>query len=446
MHIDKSNASEQLNWLSSAPSHWKVEKLKYCSSINLSNVDKKSNDDEINVLLCNYVDVYKNQVIDENINFMPATAKQEQINNYELKKDDVLLTKDSETPDDIAVPSWVLKDLSRVLCGYHLALIQTHKDKIFGKYLAYLFESNGVQDYFYARANGVTRFSLSKDTIRSLEIFLPPLNEQQSIIDFLDDQTSKIDSLIANKKKLIDLLEEQRQAIITEDVTKGLDPNVKMQDSGVEWIGEIPEHWRVMKIKRLTKIGRGASPRPIDDPKYFDENGEYAWVRISDVTRSGMYLKSTEQRLSNIGANLSVKLQPGSLFLSIAASVGKPCITSIKCCIHDGFVYFLNYKENIKFLYYIFDSGEPYKGLGKLGTQLNLNRDTVGMIAIPVPPLSEQDKIVECIDKHVESLNTLMNSINEQIIKLQEYRQSLIYEAVTGKIDVRDYKKEEALS
>ena len=118
------------------------------------------------------------------------------------------------------------------------------------------------------------------------------------------------------------------------------------KNSGVEWLGDVPSHWDVKKIKRLSPVKRGASPRPIIDLKYFDDNGEYAWVRISDVTRCNGYLFDTEQKLSELGASHSVKLEPESMFLSIAATVGKPCITKIKTCIHDGFVYFPKLKKH----------------------------------------------------------------------------------------------------
>ena len=127
----------------------------------------------------------------------------------------------------------------------------------------------------------------------------------------------------------------------------------------------------------------------------FNEEGSHGWVRIADVTAAGMYLDRTTQRLSKLGISLSVPLSPGDLFLSIAGSVGKPCITNIRCCIHDGFVYFPRWRGETRFLYYVFASGEPYRGLGKLGTQLNLNTDTVGAIHIGVPPIPEQAAIAD---------------------------------------------------
>ena len=167
-------------------------------------------------------------------------------------------------------------------------------------------------------------------------------------------------------------------------------PYPRYKDSGVEWIGAIPEDWNVIRIKRLSPVKRGASPRPIHDPKYFDIDGEFAWVRIADLSASEKYLETTTQTLSELGASLSVKRFPGDFFLSIAGTVGKPIITKIKCCIHDGFVYFPQLNINPEYLYYIFSTGLPYQGLGKWGTQLNLNTDTVGEIFIPVP---NDDKI-----------------------------------------------------
>ena len=306
-------------------------------------------------------------------------------------------------------------------------------------WLGYLLESMNLNQYSMSAAQP----GLSVSMIKNLDVSCPSIDVQKETTNFITSRISLIEDLVLKKERLILLLEEKRQAMITEAVTKGLNPNVKMKDSGVEWIGEIPEHWEVKKIKHLSNIRRGASPRPIDNPIYFDEEGEYAWVRIADVSASDMYLTQTTQRLSDIGSNLSVKMEPGSMFLSIAGTVGKPCITNIKCCIHDGFVYFPNYKQNIKYLYFLFDTGEPYKGLGKMGTQLNLNTDTVGTIRIPVPPNHEQDDLVIYIEKRVNEYNSLIGKVEHQVFKLKEYRQSIIYEAVTGKIDVRDFEVEQ---
>jgi len=253
----------------------------------------------------------------------------------------------------------------------------------------------------------------------------------------------RIRQYIRAKQKLIKLLEEYKQALIHQAVTGKIDvrssqPYPAYKDSGVEWLGEVPEHWEVRRLKSLSVVRRGASPRPIDDPKYFDPEGEYAWVRIADVTASNRYLIRTTQRLSAIGHSLSVRLEPGSLFLSIAGSVGKPIITKVKCCIHDGFVYFPFFKGNAEYLMRIFESGAMFSGLGKLGTQLNLNTDTVGAIQVAWPPADEQTAIVEYLDAQTAKIDTAIAAARREIELLCEYRTRLIADVVTGKLDVRE--------
>jgi len=282
-----------------------------------------------------------------------------------------------------------------------------------------------------------TQLNLNTDTIGDIYLPIPSPAEQADIVTFLDRETAKIDALIAKKERLIELLQEKRTSLVTQAVTKGLDQSAQTKQSGVGWLGTVPLHWDAKKIKRLCLVRRGASPRPIDDPVYFDESGEYAWVRIADVTASDRYLLRTTQRLSRLGQTKSVSLEPGELFVSIAATVGKPIITKIKCCIHDGFVYFVGLTANREFLYHLLSTGQPYGGLGKLGTQLNLNTDTIGDIRIPIPPLVEQERIVEYLDRALAAHDLLADRIRQAIDRLSEFRRALISAAVTGRIDVR---------
>ena len=198
----------------------------------------------------------------------------------------------------------------------------------------------------------------------------------------------------------------------------------------------VPREWDIIKIKHLSTVKRGASPRPIDDPKYFDDNGEYAWVRIADVSASDMYLLNTTQTMSDLGSSLSVKLEPNQLFLSIAGTVGKPCINKIKACIHDGFVYFPELKIPNKYLFYVFAGEQAYKGLGKMGTQLNLNTDTVGDIKVALPK-SQSDiyKIIEFLDHETTKIDHLIEKQQQLIELLKEKRQAVISHAVTKGLD-----------
>ncbi|MCC7172810.1 MAG: restriction endonuclease subunit S [Planctomycetes bacterium] len=201
--------------------------------------------------------------------------------------------------------------------------------------------------------------------------------------------------------------------------------------SGVEWLGDVPAHWKVLAIKWLSPVRRGASPRPIDDPKYFDDDGEFAWVRIADVSASQGVLNETTQRLSELGSALSVRLTPGDLFVSIAGTVGKPCISGLKACIHDGFVYFPVLQIHPKFLYRVFEAETCYGGLGKWGTQLNLNTDTIGSIRVAVPPPEEASGLLAFLDRETAKIDALVAEQERLIELLKEKRQAVISHAVT---------------
>ncbi len=154
-------------------------------------------------------------------------------------------------------------------------------------------------------STGNTYDAVTVPIVGGLRLPLPPLPEQAAVVRYLDHVDRRVRRLVRAKRKLIALLTEQKQAIVHCAVTRGLDPNVPQKDSGVEWLGQVPEHWEVRRIKSLSLVKRGASPRPIADQKYFDANGEFAWVRIADVTASKRYLEKTTQRLSQLEQSLS---------------------------------------------------------------------------------------------------------------------------------------------
>lgn len=313
------------------------------------------------------------------------------------------------------------------------AIVTTPGRAVSPRWLAYVLDVMNLGQYSQAAAQP----GIAADVIGKLRVPTPSPSEQEGIADFLDYETAKIAALIGKQEQLIATLREDRTATITQAVTKGLDPHVEMKDSGVEWLGDVPAHWDIRQLKWGSPVKRGASPRPIDDPKYFDDEGHWSWVRIADVSASGGHLFETTQRMSELGSALSVKLEPGSLFVSIAGTVGKPCITHIPVCIHDGFVYFPTLDMEKDYLYRIFEAGECYRGLGKLGTQLNLNTDTIGSIQMPFPPRPEQKRIVAELEARCAKLDTLIAKANEMIATLREYRSAFITDAVTGKIDVR---------
>jgi type I restriction enzyme S subunit len=242
--------SVHLPGIGEIPAHWSAKPLKQLASVQLSNVDKLSEEGEEPVFLCNYVDVYKHDFIRAGQDFMPATAKPSEIERFELREGDVLITKDSETWDDIGVPALIVEDLPGVLCGYHLAMLRPLPGVIDGAYLYWALESRVGALQFHTAATGVTRFGISKADVKNVVIPLPSLPEQRAIARYLTRAHRQVTRLIRNKRRLIALLNEEKQAIIQQAVTRGLDPDVAMKPSGVEWLGEIPANWEVVALRR----------------------------------------------------------------------------------------------------------------------------------------------------------------------------------------------------
>ena len=219
---------------------WRNLPLKRVAEIMPSNVDKHSVEGEIPVRLCNYVDVYNNDRIDDSIDFMSATASEAQVARFTLKAQDVLVTKDSEEPSDIGIPAYVSQDMPGVVCGYHLAVLRPDLRRVRGGFLRWALQSAEIQAYYETAATGISRYALGISDLGMTPLHLPELREQTRIANFLDEQTARIDALMDEKERLDALLGEYRQSVITQAVTKGLNPDVPMKGSGVEWPRQVP--------------------------------------------------------------------------------------------------------------------------------------------------------------------------------------------------------------
>ena len=212
-----------VEWIGEIPEHWAVEKIKNISQVKPSNVDTKSKDNEPPVLLCNYTDVYNNEFITMELDFMKATATHDQIRKLSLDVEDIIITKDSESADDIAVPAIVTEELENVVCGYHLAVIKPNTSIINPKFLFRSFESDRINKQFELGANGVTRFGLGTYPISNAYVCQPPLNEQKEIANYLDIETAKIFKATDKILNHIELLEEYKTSLIHHVVTGKID-------------------------------------------------------------------------------------------------------------------------------------------------------------------------------------------------------------------------------
>lgn len=210
-----------VEWIGEIPAHWEIKRLKHVAKILPSNVDKHIYPDEIQVRLCNYTDVYYNDYITVDTVLKKGSCKEREFTKFVLRKGDVIITKDSETPDDIGVPTFVKDNLDNVVCGYHLTLIRPYA--CLGEFIFRFIQSDRTRRYFELESNGITRYGLGKPSIENLLLPIPTDSEQQQIANFLDRKTEQIDDLIATEHQKIKLLKEYRQSLISEAVTGKID-------------------------------------------------------------------------------------------------------------------------------------------------------------------------------------------------------------------------------
>jgi type I restriction enzyme S subunit len=284
---------------------------------------------------------------------------------------------------------------------------------------------------------------ISRGLLGNVRAVIPTKSEQKQIARFLDHETGKIDLLIKKQQALIALLKEKRQAVISHAVTKGLNPEARMKDSGVEWLGDVPEHWDVTKFGYISSVVRGGSPRPAGDPTLF--NGDYSpWVTVAEITKDDdVYLTETDTFLTRKGSDQCRVFKCGTLLISNSgATLGVPKILSLDANANDGVVGFESLSLRHEYAYfYLSTLTEDIRERVKQGSgQPNLNTDLVKEIAVPIPPEVEVNAIVDSIVKMRERFSALVSNARNAIELMQERRTALISAAVTGKIDVRDWE------
>ncbi|MCK3849091.1 restriction endonuclease subunit S [Pseudomonas sp. W2Jun17] len=291
-------------------------------------------------------------------------------------------------------------------------------------------------------AGGDHRDGLNLELIGNIAALLPTEAEQTQIARFLDHETARIDALIEEQQRLIELLKEKRQAVISHAVTKGLDPTVPMKDSGVEWLGEVPAHWVVSKFGYISSVVRGGSPRPAGDPELF--NGDFSpWVTVAEITKDDeIYLEETETFLTKKGSDQCRIFSKGTLLLSNSgATLGVPKILMINANANDGVVGFENISLDREYSYFYLST--LTQGLRKRAAgsgQPNLNTDIVKSIDVPIPPSNEVAEILVAVRKLRAQFHLLSKEAADGVRLLQERRSALISAAVTGKIDVRGWQ------
>jgi type I restriction enzyme S subunit len=412
-----------VEWIGEIPEHWGIIKLKF-----LSTIFKGKNPQEL-------TDEWREE-------FLPYLSME-----YLRNSGDTLTLYAYPEKNLVTVNN---SDILILWDGSNAGEIVEGKNGILSSTMAKIVPNNIVTRYLYWFLKGIEKFfkdntvgmgipHVNGETLKNHLVLLPNLQDQNSIANFLDQKTAEIDGLIADKEKLIELLQEKRQAIITEAVTKGLNPNARMKDSGSEWISEIPQHWNLRRIKYLANVR---------NVKAVDSDNDKTYIGLENIeSRTGKLLlnRNDEQQLIGETANifkkgdvLFGKLRP-YLAKCIIADFDGRCTSELLVLRTTSYIlpeYLCFLMLSPKFIDVVNSSTYGAK-------MPRASWDFIGNLQIPLPSIKEQEEIVEYLTEFMSRIDDLISDINTQIQKLKEYRQSLISEAVTGKIDVRVFENKD---
>jgi type I restriction enzyme S subunit len=400
-----------VKWLGEIPSHWEVLPG---LAIFKENKERNSNLAVNTVLSLSYGKIVVKKDIDEGL--VPA-----EYNTYQIVHPGYIIIRCTDLQNDkVSLRTGLVKD-DGIITGAYLGLVTNGKYN--SSFMHYFLHAWDITKEIYRHGNGL-RQSLSWLDLRRLPILIPPIAEQTAIANYLDTATAKIDAAIAQQQKMIDLLNERKQIIINRAVTKGLNPNAKMKDSGVEWIGEVPEHWKLLPYRYLF-YNLDKMRMPITADQRSRNNPQYDYYGASGVIDKIDYYNVDDKVLliGEDGANLLMRNLPiiykaeGKFWVNNHAHILKP--------IRDDYDYLAYVMEAADYTLFITGSAQP-----KL-SQANLN-----CVKLPIPPLEEQKAIVDYLSKRTSKIDEAIKESNNMISLLQERKQIIINEVVTGKVRV----------
>jgi type I restriction enzyme, S subunit len=309
------------------------------------------------------------------------------------------------------------------------------------KFCFYLLISGGFISKVDSSTYGSKMPRASSEFVAEMGIALPSIQEQKAIAAFLDRETRKIDLLVEKQERLIELLKEKRQALISHCVTKGLNPNAKMKDSGVEWLGEIPKEWKISKLGNYSMIFNGSTPdRNVEE---YWENGTIPWLSSSKVNDT-IVEQPSELISKNAFNKTSLRMVPlGSVIIGLVGqgkTRGMSSLLGISTTINQNLAAIVPGRKVIgKFIQLLFQHlYMPIREYGRGANQAALNGELISELTILIPPIQEQKTIATFLDRETQKIDTLVETANSAITLLKERRTALISAAVTGKIDIRN--------
>lgn len=355
-----------------------------------------------------------------------------------LYPDDILIAKTGATIGKTAI---VPKEVPEANTTSSVAKLTIDKTKNCNYFIFYVVQSNVVQDAIWEVASQKTAqpgFNICD--IKNTYIPLPPLHEQQAIATYLDDQVSRLDRLIKDQQRVIEEWKAYKQSLITETVTKGLNPEVEFKESGIEWIGEIPSHWVTTKLSKVASFYNG--DRSSKYPKESDYVSEgIPFINAGDLSNGTISLDKanfiSKEKYQDLGG---AKLEVDDILYCLRGSLGKVGYNkSLSAGTLASSLLLIRASDISRYIYYILNSEIELiqRIFSENGTaQPNLSAKSVGKYEIPIPPLHEQQQIADFLDEKCSKIDQLIENKQRLIEELKAYKQSLIYECVTGKKEI----------
>lgn len=419
--------NSNIQWIGEIPDDWEVLKNKYNFELSKEIVGAKSASTQLLSLTKNGI---KAITEDQQNGKVPAS-----FNTYQVvKKDDIVMCLFDL--DVSAVFSGISNYDGMISPAYKCFKCKPHLNP---KYVDYYFRAVFV-DRKYKRYSKNVRYSISAEEFMTLPILVPPLATQTSIATYLDSKCSEIDGLIADINKQIETLNELKKSTITEAVTKGLNKNAKLKDSGIQWIGMIPEGWSVTKIGFIADTCSGGTP-PSSNADFYD--GDIKWVCSYDLHEKEIL--DTEKHLTNMGASMIAgKIQmPNSILIAMYGgdgTIGNSGLLLVKARTNQA-VCSIHFDETIiipLYAFFFIRFLRPFWMYYAQGSRKdpNINQEIVKNMKILIPPLAEQHAIATYLDTKCSEFDSIISDKQKQISTLEAYKKSLIYEYVTGKKEV----------
>ena len=415
-------------WLGDVPEHWRALPGKSCyREKKVPNMGLK----ETTVLSLSYGQIVFKPV-DKLHGLVPASFE-----TYQIVDAGNIIVRPTDLQNDWNSLRFGLSRHRGIITSAYMCLLTT--DTMMQDYGHLLLHAYDLKKVFYGLGSGL-RQNLDWRDFKYLPCVVPPLPEQATIVRFLDQADRRIRKYIRAKQKLIKLLKEQKQAIIHRAVTRSLDPNVRLKPSGVEWLGEVPEHWEVRQLKRLCrKIKTGGTPSGADE-KFFEEGG-FNWHTPSDF-HDAITLGDASRQLSKQGVQAVITFpQDTILMIGIGATIGKVSISRKPCSCNQQINAILpNYKlVCLNYLAYYLRTLRNYiLNCGKFTTMPIINQDETKRLPALLPPIHEQTEITDHIEREIKPFTESITRTEREIALIREYRTRLIADVVTGKLDVRE--------